>query len=80
MDAMKRGDLVQTFFDTGAFGAQVLYGEVIAAGPKAYRIRWESGLTNRVPQGYFDVKPAEDVELARECLAKPATLTKQVSP
>ena len=48
----KRGDLVQTWFDTGAMGATILHGEVIAAGPKRYRVRWESGLTNRLEQGY----------------------------
>ena len=47
----KVGDVIATWFDTGAFGAQILFGVVIAAGPKAYRVRWESGSTNRVEQG-----------------------------
>lgn len=57
---MKRGDLVQFLFDTGAMGASVLYGKVIAAGPKAYRVMWESGLSNRCLQGNRSVKLAAD--------------------
>jgi hypothetical protein len=52
----KKGDEVQTLFDTGAFGCTILYGYVIAAGPKAYRVRWESENTNRVRQGDPRVK------------------------
>lgn len=69
----KRGDLVQTWFDTGGGkmgGVTVLYGEVIEAGPKAARVRWESGLTNRVRQDSHSVEPARDAEGAREALAK----------
>jgi hypothetical protein len=47
----KVGDIVASWFDTGAFGATLLLGVVIAAGPKTYRVRWESGLSNRVEQG-----------------------------
>jgi hypothetical protein len=55
----KKGDEVQTWFDTGAFGARILYGVVIASGPKAYRVRWESGSTNRVRHGDSIVKSRE---------------------
>lgn len=47
----KVGDKVQTWFDTGSgknAGPQILYGVVIQAGPKMAKIRWESGLHNRV--------------------------------
>lgn len=47
----KIGDIIATWFDTGAFGMQLLFGVVIAAGPKRYRVRWESGRTNRIEQG-----------------------------
>jgi hypothetical protein len=47
----KVGDVIAMLFDTGARGAEILLGVVIAAGPKAYRVRWESGLTNRIEQG-----------------------------
>ena len=67
---LARGDLVETWFDTGAMGAQILYGEVIAAGPKAYRVRWESGLTNRLPQGHSDVQRARDSEQACAALTR----------
>lgn len=46
-----RGDVIAMWFDSGAMGAALLLGVVIAAGPKAYRVRWESGLSNRVEQG-----------------------------
>lgn len=45
---VKRGDYVQLWFDTGAFGATQLFGVVIDSGPKSFRVRWESGLTNRI--------------------------------
>jgi hypothetical protein len=72
---VKRGDLVWIWFDTGAGrtgGARVLYGRVIGAGPRTYRVRWESGLTNRVAQGYGDVKVVEGsaLEEAREAMAR----------
>jgi len=63
------GDIVATWFDTGAFGATILFGVVIAAGPKVYRVRWESGATNRIEQGrtvawlYDDWKDYTDVEI-----------------
>lgn len=54
---MKVGDLVWMWWDTGAFGSTVLYGQVIAAGPKTYRVRLESGLTNRITRGGNRVEP-----------------------
>jgi hypothetical protein len=65
------GDIVATWHDTGAFGAQILFGAVIAAGPKVYRVRWESGATNRIEQGrticwlYDDWKDYTDAEIRR---------------
>jgi len=67
----KVGDVIATWFDTGAFGMNLLFGVVIAASPKAYRVRWESGSTNRVEQGrticwlYNDWKDYTDKEIAR---------------
>lgn len=43
---VKRGDYVQMWFDTGAFGVNLLFGVVIESGPKAFKVRWESGNTN----------------------------------
>jgi hypothetical protein len=66
----KVDDVIATWFDTGAFGAKLLFGVVIAAGPKAYRVRWESGHTNRIDQGrticwlYNDWKDYTDKEVA----------------
>jgi hypothetical protein len=47
---MKRGDYVRCWWDTGAMGSTFLYGQVIEAGPRTARIRWESSATNRVRQ------------------------------
>ena len=66
----KVGDVIATFFDTGAFGAQVLLGVVTAAGPRMYRVRWESGIPNRIEQGrticwlYTDWKDWTDPQIA----------------
>lgn len=77
---MKRGDLVFIWFDEGAGGKGVggptiLYGEVIAAGPRAYRVRWESGLTNRITRGGWRAEPElitrpDEIEEARRLLAR----------
>lgn len=68
----QRGDLVQYWFDTGAMGAAILYGMVIAAGPSAYRVRWESNNTNRIRQGDTTVKLAEDQDGARKAMEQRA--------
>jgi hypothetical protein len=60
----KRGDYVQTWFDTGAMGATILYGRVVSAGPRTYLVRWESGIQNRVTQEYPHVTAAHDTEAA----------------
>jgi hypothetical protein len=59
---LKRGDPVQTYFDTGAFGYSLLYGRVIKAGPKTFTVLWESGLTNRLRQGTFTRGPGRGDE------------------
>jgi hypothetical protein len=61
---MRRGQFVQTWFDTGAMGATILYGVVESAGPRVYTVRWESGITNRVQQGNTNVRRADDLETA----------------
>jgi len=67
----KTGDIIATWFDTGAFGAQLLFGVVIASGPKSYRVRWESGNTSRIEQGrtafwrYDDWTDYSDKEISR---------------
>ena len=62
----KRGDIVKMFFDTGAFGAQILFGLVVKAGPKRYTVTWESQLRNRLEQGRAIVTLVEDAELLEE--------------
>lgn len=58
----KKGDEVQTWFDTGMHGGSWIHGVVIAAGPKAYSVRWKSGTVNRVSQGNSIVKRRESDE------------------
>jgi len=68
---VKRGDLVQYWFDTGCRGHQWLYGVVIAAGPKSYTVRWESGVCNRLRQGDKNVepiKPGMETEVSQKVL------------
>lgn len=77
---MRRGDYVQTWFDTGAIGVTILYGEVIAAGPKTYRVRWESGLTNRVRQDATNVRPARDPAEAAIALFASRRLPPELRP
>ena len=68
-----KDEIVETWFDTGSGrtgGPRVIYGQVIASGPKAATIRWESGLRNRVRHHDHRVKHARDYAFAVECLAK----------
>lgn len=62
----KVGDIVKMFFDTGAFGAQILFGLVVKAGPKTYTVEWESNHRNRLEQGRTIVASVEDPELLEE--------------
>jgi hypothetical protein len=65
------GDIIATWFDTGAFGPRLLFGVVIAAGPRTYRVRLESGRINRIAQGrsacwrHDDWRDYTDEEIAR---------------
>ena len=73
MTLLLKDEIVETWFDTGGGrqnGPRLIYGQVIASGPKTATIRWESGLLNRVPQHTHLVKHARDHNLAVECLAK----------
>ena len=45
---MKNGDIVRTWFDTGAFGVSILHGVVEKAGPVTFTVVWRSGIRNRV--------------------------------
>lgn len=62
----KKGDFVETWFDTGAFGATLLYGIVTAAGPKQFTVKWESGTVNRLHQDHYDIRIV-DREKVMEC-------------
>jgi len=62
----KKGDFVQTWWDSGAMGAEILYGKVVKAGDVTYTVEWVSGLRNRVTQDNPDIKLARNTEAARE--------------
>lgn len=67
---MKRGDIVRYWFDTGAFGCTILNGIVETAGPRAYTVRWESDLTNRIRQGDNNVTLETQPDLLVNALKK----------
>lgn len=67
---MNRGTFVQTWWDTGALGATILYGRVTRSGPKAYTVQWESGFTNTIKQGDTRVTVAHDPAYAAETLER----------
>ena len=67
---MRRGDFVRTYFDTCAFGAQIVLGRVIKVGSATATVEWESGCRNRIQQGYTAVALVTDadlLEMARSC-------------
>lgn len=68
---MKVGDIVWYWFDTGR-SHDVLYGVVVAAGPKTYTVRWESGTRNRIRHDRRDVKLVQPDRLdeARRALGR----------
>ena len=68
---MKTGDYVRCFCDANdRAGYQACYGLVIAAGPKAFKVRWESGVVQRRPQSCHLVSLAPDQSFAKECVDK----------
>jgi hypothetical protein len=58
-----KGQYVRAYFDTGAMGAEIIYGVVVAAGPRAFTVRWEGGNTNRCRQGEDTVTRVTEREL-----------------
>lgn len=64
----KKGDLVQYWYNTGAFGYQIAYAVVIKAGPKTYTVQFRSGNRNRVRQESPELKLITDPELLAEAL------------
>jgi hypothetical protein len=62
----KVGDIVQTWFDTGAMGSNILFGRVVQAGPKAFLVVWESGLRNRLKQDHPIDLVEEDLKAIAE--------------
>lgn len=65
------GDVVRYWFDTGAFGCQILGGVIIKSGPKTFTVLWESGNRNTArhdsPRG---IEAEIDVEIARDIISK----------
>jgi len=74
LDRMKyvKGAIIEMQFDTGCMGYRTLYGRVIAAGEKAFRVVWESGLTNRLTYARHDhlVRFAQDTATAEDAMSK----------
>lgn len=60
---LQRGDYVQYHFDNG-LGGTIIVGVITEAGPKVFRVRWESGLTNRLHR----VEPKVDPLRSRDLL------------
>ena len=69
---IKRGGYVQYWFDTGAMGVQPLYGIAIEAGPKVFRVLWESGATNKCRQEQVPAcfKPLERTAVCENALRR----------
>ena len=71
LSVVARGDLVQTWFDSGGkSGAVILYGIVEQAGPRRYTVRWWSDHRNRMRQGDANVKRITDPELLADAAQK----------
>lgn len=65
------GDLVETWFDTGAMDYQILYGRIVApTGLKRATVTWQSGIRQRIENGRHGVQLARNQELARDELKR----------
>ncbi len=83
----RNGDYVQTWFDTGAFGMNLLYGQVVGGGPILLTICWESGITQRIKRaqqsgtGFSSgVVPAKDAEAAQAAMQRRTKMLSESSP
>lgn len=64
---MQKGDIVNRWYDSGAFGAQMIFGEVVRVNRKTVTVRWEGNRIWRiVPQ---EIQPVTGL-LANEVRAK----------
>lgn len=54
------GTFVQTWFNTGAFGYDILYGKIVKCGKLTFTVQWESGSCNRFRHNDHPIKIAND--------------------
>lgn len=62
---LRRGDVVWTWFDDGR-GGTYCPGAVVRAGRKTFTVRWQSGWTQRFPQGNRVVEKVPEHALAEQ--------------
>lgn len=69
-EEIKRGDVVSRWHNTGAFGMQLVYGEVARVNRVTYTVRWEYGNTWRIDKHRVTLVTGwEEIE-AREMISK----------
>ena len=71
---LKKGDIVNRWHDTGAFGYQMVFGEVIRVNRKTVTVRWERNRIWRIEPHHIDLITGKFAEEIRaEYLSLPTT-------
>ncbi len=65
------GQIVNTWHDTGAFGSQMVFGEIIRVNKKTITVKWESGLVKRIEPQHLELVTGKlEQEIRKEYLNK----------
>lgn len=65
---LTKGTHVRIWFDTGAMGAQWLFGTIIHAGQRTFTVEWESTIRNRFRQDDHAELEVVSQALYEECV------------
>jgi hypothetical protein len=70
---MKKGEIVYRYFNSGAFGEQQIFGEVVRVNRKSVTVRWEGGNVWRIESHHLYLVTGKLVEQVRsEYLSEPS--------
>lgn len=69
-DEVHVGDIVSRWHDSGAFGAQLIYGEVVRVNRMTFTVKWEYANTWRIDKHAVQLVTGWEEIAAREILSK----------
>lgn len=69
-DEVHVGDIVSRWHDSGTFGAQLIYGEVVRVNRVTFTVKWEYGNTFKIDKNAVQLVTGWEEVCARETISK----------